>query len=373
MVVLLLLCASPILAATGPVRWCATWATKFSDSGFGEDYFNAAPETVQMSVARYSKAQLRVKGTTTLIFNGFLDSLGCTPYLNTTSGTVYEFRTFYTRYRDGMTIYVNPTAFAESTTVKSVEITPTSSAITDAYVLGSFGWWNENNNLAQLAGQVLWKESALSWPRPSVTYISTHANPGCNLSPSTYFDPSGDANRICVNPAYTTADGTEYNHTKYKFVVAHEMGHRQADGVGGVGFSGASYSNNDGNTDNPLWPVYNVEHYCNCYRNNPSSPPTTCIHSRTFIETAEQEGWANFFASAMFNYRSSTSGYWTISSKTYVPSGSSVSWDSTPPIAFNLLQRWKWMENHCGSTTSQTAEMANRGVITDWVQFFWQV
>lgn len=350
-----LLNASIASAAIGYMKWCARWPTRFDDANYGEDRYTVR-NTTQNTPARYAQAKFKEDGASSWQWEGYLDSNGCTPVLLTKSNTDYKFITYYTRYYDRRSIYVNPDAFEADGTYKSMTI-QTGSDVSFPEMYAFFGVWKIETNMAQLAGEALYLQDSLDWPKYSLVYMSTDANPLCDYPMGT----GTGGSRICIDSTAVRSDGSIYNDGRYKYVIGHEMGHVQANYKGGPGGpSVGSYSNEP-------WPIYGRDDYCNCYLNNPSNPPTTCVRSRTFIETAQQESWANFFSSSLQNYRSSTSGVYVHFGKSYIEVNGSPYWQTVTPFAMNLLERWKWMEDHCNSGSS------DKGVIFDWMQFFWQV
>ncbi|MBN2342272.1 MAG: hypothetical protein JXX29_08840 [Deltaproteobacteria bacterium] len=344
-----------IFADTSYRKWCAKWPTKFIDGGYGEDTFTAQ-DTYEYTPAKFAQARIRITGEP-YHFEGYLDADGCTPALLTETDTSYEFNIWYTRYRNGRNIYINAEEFAPSPAYKSKTILIGGIAST-SNVNATYTAWNSRTNLAQLAGLALNYYSSRNWPSASVTYISTDDNPNCAVDGGTW----AHENFICINTDYVTSDSSHYDHARYKFVVAHEMGHRQAQGVGGVG-------GHDTIDYSPRWPTYTEESPCNCIRNtgDPATAPGFCFRARMDVQTAAGEGWANFYAAALLNDRSSSNGYMAIWNNTYKLVYIFAIWDSTPPIQYNMLSRERWMESFCEEN------MPNKGIMGDWSQFFWEL
>ncbi|MBN2344428.1 MAG: hypothetical protein JXX29_14930 [Deltaproteobacteria bacterium] len=357
-----LFCSSTF-ATPHSVKWCAHWYTKFIDSGYGEDTFNAGQNTFEYSPAKYAKAKLRIAGLP-YHWEGNLDSDGCTPLLSTEGNTDYQFHIWYTRFRGGRAIHVNADEFAPDTAYKGLTVT-TGNMLSDGGTVNvTYSHWHERTNMAQLAGLALGYPTSRYWPGQSVTYISTQANPACGTGRGT----NTVDNKICINTDYVATSGTHYNHGLYKFVIAHEMGHAQSNAVRGPG----------GNTSPTYQLVLNEttnEHPCNCVATSEGSGtiPEMCFRMRADILSAEREGWANFWSAALLNERSSSNGYMAIWNKTYVMQNGSAEWETVTPIAYNMLSREKYMEAECDPEDASGDPADNVGILSDWSQFFWEL
>jgi len=85
-----------------------------------------------------------------------------------------------------------------------------------------------------------------------------------------------------------------------KHVVGHELGHMVSSHLAGGPQNG--YYEADGCTDGYVWPdTCNQPQECQCNPHVVSSNGVHCLQSREYMNDAAQEGWAHFYATALFN------------------------------------------------------------------------
>jgi hypothetical protein len=205
--------------------------------------------------------------------------------------------------------------------------------------------------------------STLQYPQNTKTRVRTDGGGllGEGCGPTSYH---GDEDGVCVNSFfYHAIQGTLLDHTKNKWVIGHEFGHRQADANRGPDLQNAYVSHAFGSTANP----------CNCLGISSLGLGGVCLESRMNVGGGWSEGWANMYAAAIFNDRSDGGSYgnckmawWNKAYDTTPPALPSLpTFDGTPPVDLDCAFAPKWMERYCGTANE------DRGVALDWTNFFW--
>ena len=353
-------------ADSGPTQLCVTWTTQFVDSAYGEDYFNSRQMTTVP--ARYARAKLVRKSNNAQIWKGNLDGNGCTPVLRMDAYTSYVFTRWTIAELGGSRrVFVNKYDVTPPSKVESKQVTYTSEFKTGSmsdlwnppFQFGSA--YTSAGNLIAVASQALAYYSTREYPANTDTVITV--NPSfCWQAAGTYYLP--ETGNICINRNYTAHDpNNPMDHSTYKFVVAHEIGHRLAEKTGAP-LSGANYT--------VYWQTH-TPHVCNCLHLPGGG---SCMQSRSSTGKSQQEAWANFYAMALFNDREPLGvlAYFRSMYKAYsYPGGRGYVLDTTPPVPFwggSTLYE-EWMKRYCVSAPGlPSTEWGNNA---DWTCFFWRM
>jgi hypothetical protein len=269
-------------SATAYAKWCTHWLSTYTDAGYGEDVFTS-PNPLYRD-AKYTHARVERFGSSTPLWEGTLDSSGCVPEnLVLLANKKYIFTQWTYAERSNRQIWVNidTSEFGENAVSFTTTMTTPSSLEDKVYNYTIYpNYDNPKSNLMPIAGRILEKYSTLSMPSGTDTYIHTdsyHCGGG-----GAYYQGSGE---ICVlgEQSLSWSDVTTW-----KFIVAHEIGHRVADANGAP--LGGDYSHSG------------APYQCRCdYVTHGSQ--LHCLMSREEGETAQAEGFAHFFAAATFNNR----------------------------------------------------------------------
>ncbi len=327
------------IASAGTLRFCTTWRSKFVDAGHGEDYFWSSD--FEDRTAKYSLYQVRKKSNNALVKSGILDSKGCTPYFTVSNNTAYKFRQG-TKLERGTRKIVITGSKAKSCTSSHIWM---NSYYTTGKITGSYtknltpNWYGPQSNLAVIAQKSLQYYKSREFPYNQTLYIWPK-----NWTTSYY--NGGNCIRIDTN---FTQFGSSMDHSSYKFIVGHEIGHYQSSKNGGP--IAADYE---------AFEAKNKR--CNCKHFDEYDE--MCIQSKELTGTAQSEAWAYFYAAAIFNardYRDCKMSYWR------AMYNSDGVLDNNPPVTVNCDYNPKWMEKWCSS------KMAGKAVMQDWLAFYWDV
>ncbi len=341
-----LICAGLFLPLTSyaiTVKFCTKWRVQFLDSGNGEDLITTT--SVTSVNAKWTHYQVRLLSNNSLVASGILDNSGCTPNLTLAGNTEYRFRqATKVEVTGNRRMYIqNPSApdYGMYYTWLNTNYT-TPLYDTTAYL--NPDWQTSQANVTAIAGQALAYYSSREYPADTYTYIWPKD------SHNTSFLTDGTHN-IAIDTNWLHMSGTpQYgmNHAYYKFIVAHELGHHQAQETGGP--LHAQYGINIGTSK------------CNC-NHFPVDYRDMCFQSQEYIGTAESEAWAYFYASAIFNDRQASCGMGYFRAMYTGATPQTATLDEIPPFPVNCAATPKWMENLCSNT--------DRGVLQDWLGFYW--
>jgi hypothetical protein len=349
------------------VNWCARWS-----GATYTDQIGAPPPWI---VAKYTHGRLvDLDDDDNIVWSGVLDGNGC-KQIWTKSNNNYQFKLGTQLTREGRIIYVQPsteeqcvpnqlwhnTNVTTGTLFSGQTITVTRSAST------------AQARTAVVAQQPLIYYSTREWPS-AVTYIrpKPDTTPYCSYTLNTSCWAPGEAGcgdgggRIHIATSFENPDlpGTYIDHSTYRFIVSHEMGHRQAWATYGpmceapAGcLSGVQYQ-----TDTP--------HPCNCELF--SSYKGGCYQSRGYPSNKHQEAWAYFYGAALFNSQGTVENpgtcawkYWRGMYDSTLPLADNPDWITPGPVQVDCGVNVKWMEKYCNA--------ANRGVTQDWMAFYWNL
>jgi hypothetical protein len=337
-------------ALVNTTRVCGTWRVQYVDSGFGEDVMPGSQwQDVAASYAAYTISRI-VNGSTAALFGGNLDVGGCADVALPAAGT-YSLHmttnythagsvTFATTYNDNgfLTMHSVDTYFGYAGTPGStLTVRSTYSAddvqggaVTGAILAGhAIGLISGQGGLGLIAG----------------TYnMIAHQDCGGNVKPPT--DSCYKPSTKTVHLGTTVINGTAESH--WKFIIAHELGHHIQDVA--MGHASSSYS------DTAQERLCKCDHYDTSWSNQ-----MHCLQSREITGGAQLEGFAQAFASRVFNQNGET-GARFVYYKPFLYSNLVVGY---PPLASFPDGYSRWMETNCTS--------ADRGTELDWMQFFYHV
>ena len=419
--VLVLLCA----VAAGPVRAesmkiCFKISAEFVDGGGSgkEDYFYHTSK--EFYEARYTHIVVKKEGDDIddALWNDFLDGDGCTGMMALDPATDYDV-TWYTRVgtTQGRTIEIPKDGDVgcgywcpdQENYYEYADLlrTPDSfGTLTDDVMLWDIEWESPRANLVVLGGWLMHRADELFFPANTSIVIKIDGDPErCDMAGlgGVYTRPSGD--NIC---ATSTNNGESDRHTMtdsayYKFAVAHELGHgvQYSRGVASPDprnqYSGSADEDGNWVDDTSLAPndPSTSSAYCKCAHVDPDDGSRAhCFQSREWTREAMGEGYAHFFASALFNDRPADGQFnprdcWFAYPKQgydWFPIGNDVMFlavDDTPPV-FHMCANVKpgvkpeypvtpfpWMDNLCNPGEEDDDE--DVGVERDWLSFFWHL
>jgi hypothetical protein len=232
-------------------------------------------------------------------------------------------------------------------------------------------WFLSHTKFTAVYGHLLTRADEMEWPPGIETYVKPW-HPDCELvahndptvctfyipgnatywHDSIYTDWEDAPGRICLG-ARPTPECQEGGHRdpNWKFVIAHETGHRLADAMGG-----------------PLRIEDNYAHtasdeLCRCTHVN-SSNQLHCLQSREQLSGAWVEGWAHFWATAAFNNRDDGDGTFVYYKEVLIdPAGD----PDPPPYGVDATNRVRWLQQHCSD------DLTKSGVEWDWLVFLWHL
>lgn len=341
-------------SADTAMMWCTNWLSTYVDAGHGEDYFTSDAATYRD--AQWSYAKVAINSSGTVVWEGELDASGCSPYVPVLPGTQYKFSQATKAQRSNRRIYVNPDSgdWGTSFVWLNSYYTTSSPLILNYHYTHTFSpnWESPKANLMPIAGRILNIYSTLEYPDSTYTYIRTDDD-HCASSGGAYYIP-GTPN-VCV--LGQGAGGWE-DATTWKYIPAHEIGHRLADANDGP--SGAGYNHSG------------APSLCNCDHIEDYGSDAHCLGSREPSCPAQGEGFGHFFASAVFNSRVENDGKyvypkeaWTLSGDLWIAMDPPTAWNAY--ITDSTLYYDRWMETYCDPGA------ANKGVELDWMRFFWEI
>ncbi len=356
--------------ATAEIKFCMNWLAGYVDADFGEDYLVIPSWWSWLSKhvpASYARVRV-VHEDGTHIWDDYLDEDGCTPYLDVGSFTEYTLEMWTDMEKDsGTTSPKKITVLQQAADVWEDEewaeilyFGVQTSALVDGsqYTVELKPWFGSRaTNVAPVAALVLRHSGKMAYLDGMETYISTKLDGdlGCT---GTYY--TGYAGHVCV----------VFDRPYWKYVIAHEIGHRV--GAGQTAWFCAGYDIDDETA------VYSSNANCNCDHipewSNNFKGRWHCLQSREEIKTAQGEGWAHAYGTMLFNQQGSTSGndaaFVYYKAMNYVIEDP-IPWsvEVLPPIYVNAKNNITRMEQFCDDN------MVRNGTEQDWLVFFttvWQ-
>jgi hypothetical protein len=356
-VTLAALTAATNASADTTMKWCTTWKSTYVDAGFGEDVFTSSSPTYR--AAQYTRAQVTIFNTSEEIWDGLLDSSGCTPDLPVLSNTKYRIWQWTKVERGTRKIFVIPdppwapkdTWPDEGAVGIYWDYTTGLLIVNQHYTVNKqLNWESPKANVMPIAGRVLGLYSTLDYPTNTKTHVRTDSET-CGVSGGAWTDGS----HVCL--LGSGAPGWE-DVTTWKYIAGHEFGHRVANANGWTAVGGY--------IDKNLLP-----NKCKCSHVTYGSQ-AHCLQSREYIKHGAQEGFGHLFASALYNSRVENDGKYVYCKEAFDLLGDLwVIMD--PPRGWNAFQVLpesfsdRWMEKYCSNG------MANRGVELDWLRFFYEM
>jgi hypothetical protein len=153
--------------------------------------------------------------------------------------------------------------------------------------------------------------------------------------------------------------GVFMDHSRNRFIIGHEMGHRQAAEPGTLG---------PFDPTNGIEATYDTDsaHPCNCELFNDHK--TGCLQSQGNIGWRATQAWADFFGATLFHDQDAPACEWKYWRAAYNPNPPLVDnpeWITPGPVEVSCGQNVKWMEEYCLDQ--------NHGVTQDWTSFFWNL
>jgi|GEM_PF-3292442 len=160
--------------------------------------------------------------------------------------------------------------------------------------------------------------------------------------------------------------------TRFKYIVAHEMGHFIQGN--GQGLLPPKYGCGGGDPNQPV--------LCRCDHVR-ADDQLHCLQSLEEPNAAQIEGYAQFFASKVFNddleSNCTFSYYKPIANTSCMPGAASCSQDPTtglyisqPPIPINCRQAVRWRNTHCIDSVS-SPDLLSYGTEYDWLEFLYAI
>ena len=334
------------------MKWCSTWQARYVDAGNGEDALSTPdPEHYLEAPARYARCEIWDVDRDDRLWVGPLDWDGCTPDLPVRSHTHYRFRQGTVIERTGdRKIYLEPPGAPWGEHFIWVETDyRTYDLDDDAAYTHRFrpAWHTAQSNMGPIAAYILHYHGGLNLPEGMHTYIRSdeEACIGTSYVGVLRDIPEGS---ICIRE---DADGED--HTTWKYIVAHEIGHRQADATRGPE-PGSYFHNGD------------LPDICACgHVPNPSGTNIRwhCLQSREYVGAAAAEGWAQFFATATYNSRFEEDCVFVYYKPVLLEDGT----ETGPPYVVDCTEFPQWMNTHCDPGD---LDLGNEW---DWLTFFWSL
>jgi hypothetical protein len=326
-------------------RFCANWAYHYRDAGFDEDYLLHTEEfwgyPYGVINANHTYAEVYRDGQ--FLWWGWLNSVGCTPTFPGQAGQyTFRVRSHFTKGYNTIGTFPRVAIFNNTGEGSNPWSTP--------------GFQSTMNLPSASTPQTHRRMFGLGHPIASVAAIIAHAlnRSDHGFQPGTtyliYADQPGDASysRIHKRVHIGFDQRWQYKLAHSKSTVAHEVGHAVMDGLMGML-----------HTTFDMKPPESVP-VCRCDHVKTGSQ-AHCLQSREKISTAQNEGWANFYAVNLFNNPNHSDAYFAYYKEVFLPPFFFLD----PPVKVNTYAPIQWMRTYC--------PLASRGVELDWLQFYWWV
>jgi hypothetical protein len=326
-----------VVLANPTATFCAKWSSQYNDSGVQEDSFTSTSTTARE--AQYAYATVYRKSDGYVIWGTApLNESGCTPVLTLAVNTEYRFRVrTIAQYSSTQRIFIQNDSATTWTTsgddayeIYDAFYTPTNQYGVYQYQATFGKHWE--TNMMPIAGKI--------WDRVENGEIMIPTSTIILVRKSSGYSYNGK-----VGSNYTVWCGDSSSYVR-KFIAAHEIGH--AVGHRKAEMHGSNYGATQPNA------------LCSC---NHIGGESHCLQSREYIRAAENEGWAHFFSSAVFNNRTAANGWFGYYKEINDNDGEYDCEDLPCPI--DVTNDVRWMEHEC--STGYTY----RGVEWDWLTFFW--
>ena len=348
-------------------RVCMTYAASFNDAGTGQGLIDA--QGIQKVPAAFSRGRI-TNSSGTILFDGYLDGLGCTTQTAMSALGNYTFF-LYSRLENATPSDYSvewgdpdpaphlPPRVRDWSHLGVVKFTPTGpngSTITINDTL--------NDAPSRVAAVVTQAYNASDNALIANSLYLAKANRGClNAAGTTFCIETDMANGLCFQACFDTgasptmtlnvgpsASGPAMHFMKN--VIAHELGHQvQHFSFGDQNDSYSALSPQNGITD----PACRCDYVT-------SANKFHCLDSKEDQGFGSHEGFAHFYAARILNAPASSTPQFIY----YKEAWSGTITPFAPPFAVNPLQYQKWMENNC-TTNPQT----NKGVEADWMSFYY--
>lgn len=325
------------------IKVCTTWHVQFIDSALGEDVWPTA--NWQDVAASLAHAVLLTVPGNGIVWQGQLDWQGCMP--SSVSVPPGTYRMQHSTTGIGSSPYVYNVYYMSGGTEYGYDVSAdfTASSSTTYTVHPSFN--NDAIQASAVAGQIIATHILGSLGGADLGMVGgtykIHANEGCPSDPyggSCYSPPPADVVHVgtFVNNGYTEGH--------WKYVIAHEFGHQAQNRA--MGAPSLNYNDSPSQVG------------CQCTF-DPGYGNAHCLQSREYQGAAEIEGFAQGFASRIFNSASQQNG----SLNYYKPFLQDNGQWIYPPMQRDTYSAQRWMELHCSTS--------DRGVEWDWSTFVFNV
>lgn len=308
-----------------------------------------------------------------LIWDGYLDQLGCSPTFSINAGT-HKFKFLgvskaHPEDGNGRWLYVLPDGVKLE---DGANLEEEERIISWAIPSGSNVYpVNLNFSLAvrHMLGvgcTALTRTSYNHWLEDTKIWMSSSSVNECGTFSQTGYDV--DDFDICISESSLVK----------KFTIGHQFG--EVFGLMNDGLHNGSYRGSEG-----LYRASGINGRCDCDTMYSPGTRSFCLGSREFTGAAQRQGYASFQAATIMNTRSSVYGV-------YVNNSRVMKWSSThggtlptiydpiwpppdpyylPPFPVDLDndENVKWMEYECNPSGTFT----HFGTEWDWMDFFWNL
>ncbi|HOU93492.1 MAG TPA: hypothetical protein PLU22_20715, partial [Polyangiaceae bacterium] len=316
---------------TATASVCTGWYVIYADAGYGTDYF--ATTGWHFEYAAYAYALLAT-GSGTAIWQGYLSNTGCTPSLNLAYGD-------YTLLQTSGYVQNGGVDFRNTRVVNGQRVSTA--------IITSFRWSNgvpqpiylrpmantSDFQTAAVTGQVL----RANWATGGNVGLTAgtyqvHSDEAC---PSSSGDSCAVFPHIYINWANT--------HAWWRTIVAHEIGHAVRQNA-----MGSPWANRTTGGD--------TVDLCRC--DHISADEVHCLQSRSNYGYAQEEGFAQAFATRVFNNNIEANGSLAYYKAFLESSGANP---VLPPMAKDCYNAATWFYQKCNRTADTAVEW-------DWATFF---
>jgi hypothetical protein len=321
------------------LKICGKWRSQYTDGQVNADVYDSNSQLDRPALY----AGYTILRGTTVVISGYLDGNGCTPYFDAEDGVTYKIQQHSKFLRStNRIVYVQPVQSGPSPIFNNWFLkfqkyyTPSGHSsgeydTHDNYITTSF-----HSQLGPIVGQMLSKANALDIPSSTIFHVV-----------------GGDS---FGNAAYCGSQNIRFSSfPQKKFQMGHEFGHAIGDlyDVDLTGTNCRSY-------------VDTTNRLCRRYVSSDPYGVNTkhVLQASELIECAEEEGFAHFISTVIFNNRDDGDGYFGAYYDTLMSeSPDVVVW---APWSCDVYDSVKWDEDICGAN-------ANHGAEWDWLTFFWQI